>query len=327
MRAPKWVSAFFCLSILLAVLFISGCENSVTDPSQMSDDEYLQTVAVQSTFSNNPNDEDNLFATEIEDFDSEGAVFDSEGAAPVDSLYKWGRRVTNVNVNTSITSLGDTAKKVDVIKTVSGNLIVMYFVGGVLDSVVKPYVHEHKRNVTFKKVGSSPNPRRNWRVYEISAVDGQTISPQTGKDNIVMNKIEIYKNGQLELTLNGPDFTSNVFTARHFGGPGILNALPGDQVQVKVYLTSNQADKDMVTFHWAKNRHGRHRVLFEMTSEVQNGSTYDRIFERTFDIYNLHRRGVSNGYIGAATRSTLFDSDPSLLSTTYAGMKYFVRPF
>ena len=164
-------------------------------------------------------------------------------------------------------------------------------------------------------------------MYEVSGVDGQTTSPQVGKDNIVMNSIEIYKNGQLELTLNGPGFTSNVFKARFFGGPGILNALPGDQVRVKVYVTSNQADKDMVAFHWAKNRHGRHRVLFEMTSEVQNGSTYDRTFEKTFDIYNLHRRGVFNGYISATTRSTLFDSDPSLLSTTYAGMKYFVRPF
>lgn len=331
MKAPQKhtgsIRMMFILGVILAGLYLYGCQDSSVSTTDMTDDEYLQTTAIQSAFSSDEDDEDNLMSSEINDFESEGAVEDYDGAPPLDSIIKWGQVISNVNVNTSISGIGDSLKQVEVTRTVAGELIILYSTNGTVNTVRKPFTREQKRFVSFKKTGNHPNPRSRWRVYEVSAADGQTTSPMTGKDNIVMNKVEVYKNGILELTLTGPDFTVNKYLTRLFGGEGILKVRPGDQVNVKVYLTSNQADKDIVLFHWPKNPHRFHRVRFEMTSEVQNGSNWDRVFEKTFDIHNVHRFGVFNGYISASIRSTLFDTDPNLLSTTYMGMFYRVRNF
>jgi hypothetical protein len=179
--------------------------------------------------------------------------------------------------------------------------------------------------VIFKRIGRRPNPRFNWRVYQYSAVDGNTTNPQTGKDNIVINKVEIYKNNDLILTLYGPDFTINIFNARFFGANSLIESIRGDQVKFKVYATCNQSDTDIVSFHWARNSFGFHRERFELTSQTQNGSNYDRIYEKTFNIYSQHRHGIHNAFISVNTRSSLYDNSPLLFSSTYMGFPYRVR--
>ncbi|MBL0107460.1 MAG: hypothetical protein IPP52_09280 [Ignavibacteria bacterium] len=49
----------------------------------------------------------------------------------------------------------------------------------------------------------------------------------------MINKVEIYKNNSLLATLNGTDFTSNIFTSKYFGGNGLIEFNRGDQVKVK----------------------------------------------------------------------------------------------
>jgi len=323
MKQAKKLSILAVLAFLLISIYISGCKtDNITDPSAQSDDEYLQSTALNSAFSTDPDDDDNLFATEISDFDANGAVFNS----PIDSLLRWGRRVTNVNINTSISNSGDTMKNVIVTRTITGNFIIIGYVGGNLDSTVKPYTQEQKRLISFKRIGRNSRPRENWRVFQYSAIDGETKTPQTGKSNIVMSKIEFYKNNSLVLTLNGPDFTTNIFNARRFGGNGSMEVNRGDQVRIKVYATSNQSDTDIVSYHWARNSFGFHRESFVMTSQVPNGGSFDRTYEKEFNIYGNHHGGMNNAFISANTRSSLYDNSPSLFSSTYMGLPYRVRP-
>lgn len=328
----KTIHKLFFIIILLCFtivsIYISGCnDNNLTEPAMQSEDEYLITTALNTSFSPDPDDDDNLFANEVIDFDSEGPVADDESGfdTPIDSLLKWGRRITGTNVNASITNIGDTLKRVDVVRTIAGNFIVIGYINGSLDSAVKPYTQEQKRFVIFKRINNRPNPRFNWRVYRYSAVDGETKTPQTGKENIVMTKIEFYKNNNLILTLSGPDFTSNVFTSRFFGDNSLYDAQRGDQIRTKVYLTSNQSDTDIVSYHWARNSFGFHRERFEMTSQTPNGSNFDRTYEKTFVIYSQHNFGLHNSFISANTGSSLYDNSPSLFSSTYAGFPYRVR--
>ena len=65
-----------------------------------------------------------MIANDVFDFDSDGPVSDGPTGfdTPIDSILKWGRRVTNVNVNTNIASSGDTLKNVEVTKTSRGIL-------------------------------------------------------------------------------------------------------------------------------------------------------------------------------------------------------------
>lgn len=320
-----FIIIFICFAIIS--LYISGCNDNSTEPVMQSEDEYLMTTAINSAFSSDADDDDNLFANEVMDFDSEGPVADNGSGfdTPIDSLVKWGRRVTSANVNANITNIGDSLKRVDVTRSITGNFIVVGYINGILDSTVKPYSQEQKRSVTFRRINNRPNPRFNWRVYQYTAVDGETKNPQIGKENIVMTKIEFYKNNNLILTLNGPDFTSNVFTSRFFAGNGLFDAQRGDQIRTKVYLSSNQSDTDIVSYHWSRNSFGFHREKFTMTSQIPNGNNFDRTYEKTFEIYSQHNFGLHNSFISANTRSSLYDNSPSLFSSTYAGFPYRVR--
>lgn len=321
----------FAMAVLIitsvTLLGLSGCNENSTDTSNLSDDEYLKNTAINTAFSSDSDDDDNLFSNEVFDFDSEGPVENNSGGFdnPIDSLLKWGRRITGTNLNVNITSYGDTLKIANVTRTITGNFIVIGYINGVLDSTVKPYSQEQKRMVSFKRVDRRPNPRFNWRVYQYSAVDGETKTPQIGKDNIVMNMIEIFVNNNLVLTLNGPDFTSNIFTSKYFGGNGIFTANRNDQVRIKVYLTSNQNDTDIVAFHWARNSFGFHREPFVMTSQTPNGNNFDRTYEKTFNIYPNHYHGIHNGFISSNTRNSLYDNSSSLFSSTYMGLPYRIR--
>lgn len=327
--AIKITNFAILLFMFIASVHLSGCDKeNLTEPASMTDDEYLTTVAINTAFSTDADDDDNLFANEVLDFDSEGPVEDNGSGfdTPIDSLKKWGRRITGVNVNTSITTIGDTIKNVTVTRTISGNFIIVGYINGNLDSTLKPYSQQQKRLVTFKRIQRKSHPRFNWIVYQYTAVDGETQTPQSGKSNIVINKVEIYRNNNLLATLNGPDFTSNVFTSKLFGGNGLIEFSRNDQVRLKVFVTSNQNDTDIVSYHWARNSFGFHRERFVMTSQTPNGSNFDRTYEKTFQIYSHHNHGKHNAFLSADTRKSLYDNSPSLFSSTYMGFPYRVRP-
>lgn len=310
----------------ITLIFSSCSENSVENGS-LTDDDYIRYIALQGSYSGDPEDDDNLFYSDVMDFETGGAVYNNENNinTPIDSVIKWGRRITDKNANINITNYGDTLKDVAVEVNISGNFIIVGYINGVLDSTIKPFTQQQRRTMTFKRIHRHRNPRLNWRVYQYSAIDGETKTPQIGKDNIVMNKVEYYRNNDLILTLNGPDFTSNIFTARHFGNNSLIDIERGNQIKIKVYLTSNQNEQDIVAYHWSRNLNGYHREIFNMTSEIQNGNNFDRTYEKTFEIYHQHQHGMHNGYISANTRSSLYDNTTSLFSSTYMGLPYRVR--
>lgn len=311
-------------AIFSVLLIISGCnKNDVTSSDSGTINDYLKGEAVQSTDGSN-NDDNELLGNQISDFSDDGAVFNNTNSSLTgyDSLKFYGRRVTGVTVSTTFTVDTDTLKSIAVKRTISGNFIIKGYIGGTLDSTSKPYTEEQNRTASFKRVANTGHHRRDWRLYQVSAVDGQTTSPQQGKSNIVMNKVEIYANDVLAATLNGPDFTSNIFTTRYFSGGGIINIGRNANVKVKVYLTSNQADTDIVAFHWSRNSFGFHRVPFTMISQTPNGSNYDRVYEKSFTIYNTHRFGIFNSFISANTRNSLWNNEVSMFSSTYMGTPY-----
>ena len=319
MKSLKNYLGLFTIPVcFIFLLNITGCnkENSVTEASS-TENEYIQNEAIQST--DGSNDDDNeILGNETIDFEGEGAVAD----IGFDSLKMYGRRVTGVSTSVTFTIDTDTLKTVAVKRTITGNFIIKGYIGLALDSVSKPYIQEQIRTAAFKRVGRSNAHRRNWKLYQVSAVDGHTTSPQAGKSNITMTKIEIYKNSTLALTLNGPDFTTNVFTTRFLNTEGMLKLHRGDDVRVKVFATSNQSDTDIVAFHWARNTFGFHRVPFTMTSQTQVGANYDRTYEKTFTVYSNHRFGIFNSYISANTKSSIWNNSTGLFSSTYAGMPY-----
>jgi hypothetical protein len=308
------------LSSLFAIYLI-GCSESVA-PDNQTDDQYIQEVVTRGVGSNQQADED-LMLNEANDFDDGGAV-GGGGDTPIDSLLRWGRNVTGVNVNVNITTEGDSLKIAHITRTINGDFIIIGYVSGVLSTIVKPYTEVLKRDAIFKRIDHKLKPRYNWKLYKVSLVDGETTSPQVGSDYVQMAKVDVYINNNLTYTFQGPDFTQNVFMTRWFHGGGVPEVHHGDQVRIKVYTFSRQSEPDIVAWHWAKNAFGFHRVPFVMTSEIPNGQYWDRTYEKTFTIYSRHPFGVFNGYINASTHKSLYDNSPVEFASDLVGIPYRV---
>ena len=177
------------LIIILSIIFISGCNKDNVTNVMLTDDQYLQSV-VTNGYSANQNDEDNLMSYETSDLDNGGAIGDNDPVpmSPIDSIQKWGRKVTNVNLDFGITNQGDTVKVVNITRTITGNYIIMGYAGGILQTITKPYTEVFYRHVSFKRVNTSSDPRLNWRLYTISILSGGTTLPQAGNDKVSVSQ-------------------------------------------------------------------------------------------------------------------------------------------
>jgi hypothetical protein len=313
--------------VMLTALIISGCQKNAIEPNNMTDDEYVQSV-VSGGYDNDYTNEDNIMMQEYNDLNEGGAVLDNESippANPYDSLYKWGRRITGVNRNYNITNEGDSLKNVVVTTTFSGNFVIVGYQGGLKDTTVKQYTEVMKRNVVFKRVANTEYPRRNWRLYKVSILDGETTQPQAGSSQVQITKVEIYKNnsGTPTYVFNGPDFNSTLFTTKLFGGTGIPQLDRNDVVKVKIYTTSQLSSTDYVAFHWSKNTYGFHRIPFTLESQTGSGPYY-RIYSKDFNIYGNHRIGAHNAYFSANTHESLYDDDVNKFASDLVGIPFKV---
>lgn len=309
--------------ILLLSVFLSSCnkDNSV-EPTELTDEQFMQLV-INSGYSGTITDEDNLMSQEITDLDT-GAVSDDGGSlSPIDTLKKWGRKITNVNVNYQITG-NDSLKYIAVTRTITGNYIIIGYVGGVLQTITKPYKEVLNRNVVFKRIDRSPKPRYNWRVYQVSNLSGGTTEPQVGSQHEQINKVEVYKNGATTpaYTITGPEFQNSYWTTMRFGGAGIPVFSRGDQVHVKIFVNSTSpTPNDIVAFHWARNTFGFHRIPFAY--EGMSGT--DRVYSKTYTIYNQHKYGNHNAYFSASTHESLYDNDITKFASTEIGIPYRIQ--
>ncbi|MGC8858519.1 MAG: hypothetical protein ACP5P3_05315 [Ignavibacteria bacterium] len=327
MEKRNFLSGLLAISFtIIFALFSQGCKENATEPTELTDEEYVKQVVLNGY--DNSAVEDNLISQERTDFDDGAAVPDDDSGpiiSPLDSLKRWGRIITGNNININVEDSGDTLKIVHITRTINGYFRIIGYKNGQLDSVNKPYTQVFTRNVEFKRIGRSPYPRLNWRLYRVSCLDGQTTQPQIGSDYVMITKVEFYKNGSPLpiLVLNGPDFQNFYFTTAYFGGSGIPSVNRGDQVTIKVYTTSQLSDPDYVAFHWAKNTFGFHRKRFQLESQTGSGPYY-RIYSKTFNIYSQHRLGVFNGSISASTKESLYDDDISKFASDQVTFPYKV---
>ncbi|MDD5360985.1 MAG: hypothetical protein PHN88_02560 [Ignavibacteria bacterium] len=328
MRLSIFIKTFL-LTLFFAVItvYISGCDNNTTQPTAMTDNEYVQNV-ISSGYDNNYGNEDNLMSQEYYDLNNGGPVFDNDGGLnmnPVDSLYKWGRRITGVNRNYNVTDQGDTIKNVLITTTFTGNYMILAYVNGNLDTIIKPYTEVLKRNAVFKRIARTSYPRQNWRLYQVSAFEGETSHPQTGSSEVQITKVEIYKNGSQSpsYTFAGPDFTNTVFVTKYFGGTGLPQLDRNDHIQVKIYTTSQLDPVDYVAFHWAKNTYGFHRIPFALENQSGSGPYY-RVYTKSFNIYGAHMLGAFNAYFSASTHESLYETETGKFASDLVGIPFKV---
>ena len=307
---------------IFSLLIISCNKDNSVQNTEMTDNQYIQSV-ITGGYNTGNTVEDNLSSQEILDLDNGGAVKDNDNGPDntIDSLFKWGRKVRDVNVHYDISTSGDTMFTVNVTRTITGYYAIIGYSGGILDSVHKPYTEIFYRTVIFRRVDRTNHPYLNWRVYQVSNLDGGTTTPQVGTSEVQINKIEVYGTAGILYTFNGPNFQNQLYTTMKFGGNEIPSFTRGEQLTVKVYTTSQMADTDYVAFHWARNTFGFHRVPFTLESQTGTGP-YERVFTKTFSIYQNHLTGCFNSFISASTHESLYNDDAAKFASDEVGIPY-----
>lgn len=312
--------------VILGIFLLNGCNKNSVESNDITDDEFLKNVVLNG-YSQSSNDEDNLTSQEYNDLNDGGPVSDNEGGMynPVDSLKKWGRIISDVNVNINIDNEGDSLKNVLITRTISGNYVILGYQNGTLDTIRKPYTEVTNRKIVFKRINNYSDVRRNWRLYKIGVLDGGTTQPQIGSSKVRLDKVEVFLNGSgtPSYTFNRPDFQNIMFTTRYFGGSGIPVLTKGSQVKVKVYTTSQNSSIDYVAWHWARNSFGFHRIPFTLVDQSGSGP-YLRTYEKTFNIYNNHIIDARNGYLSASSHESLYDDNVNELASDMMGLPYWI---
>lgn len=302
--------------LLFTGLLITGCKkDSINDPNnQTASDEIsaIKQAAMADQFVNNNQDEQTFADQKIAptDYDETFAKTDS-AITPL----RWGRFITSVTSNVTVTTQGDTVSVAKVERTVTGVLKIMT---SATDTLSKPFVDKSVRNVIFRRIARDTKYFwKNWIPVATTLVQGGT-DPAPANDAIAIAKVELIA-GSNTLTITDPQ---NFWLRYHWLGY-MMRArggdLPdfhlGDSVRVQVTVQSQSPDTDIVAL-----RHGFdvprmtmmpipfrrvHMTLLSQTGPDQNGF-YTKVYERAI----RPGFGLGSFHIGvdAMTRSTLYDN-------------------
>src|SRR5436190_21895106 len=107
MNFPNFMKSIFIMLIIgIFSIYIGGCNDNSVVTDNITDDGYINEVVGATNDTHNQEDDNNIFANEKNDLDDGGMVSNHDGDTPIDSLIRWGRRITSVNINANITNSG-----------------------------------------------------------------------------------------------------------------------------------------------------------------------------------------------------------------------------
>ncbi|MBI4429841.1 MAG: hypothetical protein HY562_12070 [Ignavibacteriales bacterium] len=300
-------------SLVLALL-VSGCQNSLNGPEVDLTDAEKQEI-IQSIES------DPLFTSDRNSLDDDGAGMTMGKTETPIYPRAWGRRITEVTRDVTFEQLNDTTVLATITTTISGTVIIRakYSLSDtLLTTITKPFTEVLTRKAKFYK-----NPLavgRRWLHREVSAVKGGTDGSL-----VIINQVRAIV-GTDTLTIDNP--LNYFLKLGKFGGREVPE-LPSSFLQnitVQVTVTSADPDTDIVTLHrpYFAMMAGMFRPLsvrMTMISQTQNGSSYTRVYEKSWTGVVIGRHHV---FVGALTKSSIFD-DVAAFSSQLWGIPYIVN--
>jgi hypothetical protein len=295
---------------IVSCLWIAGCEkhNSV-EPATNTDQEAMSQLVAA----------DGFFAAENSVLDEGNPSTSLQKSAAVLVPRAWGIKVTSFNRDVNFNTLTDTTAEATVVNTIVGYLWI-YPQDTTKPLVQKNFTEVTTRNVKFVRVLRNKDPKNNWKISEISALQGGTIN-----GGITITNITFFIDGDT-IAISKP--LEYFFKVEERKGPHGLHYMEpslSDSFKVRVTVVSADPDSDIVVAHrpiMYKNYGGYRRGSMDLISSVPNGdNTYTRIYENTW-------RGAYSGkhhvMVNAITRQSIFD-DAAPLSSQIWGIPFIVE--
>jgi len=322
-------SLLFLLSAsVLAGMFVSGCQkdDGLNDQAPLgvtNEEEAMKFYAMNDEFV--ANEEETFADKSIETFDY--GTFGKVDAAI--TPLRWGRIVSSVTRTVSSTiQPGDTISISLVEKTIVGTLKIRALSEN-KDTVTidKPFTDLSTRKVIFKRVNRDPQKFwRNWVPVATSLVNGGTIAPN---NSVKIVKVQFVNPNGDDITVEKPNEYYlryrwlKLFTG---GQKDVPELTSGQALKIIVTVESTSPEEDLVALRYGFGGGNKKRVRLAMTSEVNDGGTYTRVFEisRTAPQFVHFHRGFFHMGVDVMTRASLHSDDVNLYAANWWGVPYRV---
>ena len=301
----------------LSFLLIFGCknaDNSVVQPNT-SGSTTDKTAMLELT------DADSAVSSFMPNYneDSEMNITSYDGVT-IYPIHVW-HRMALANRDFNVNVIGDSAFGT-ITSTFNGTLFIAASfdsTGGNRDTVIqKQFSTVVTRNLIFRKIDSTSDPRHNWRLEAVSLPKGGTQS-----QNVYVTKLTITLPNDSVIVITDPN-QFYLSRGRHWWHtiPVIRN---GDSVKVQVEIYSAYSDTDFVTLTHGADFQGRHRAkrLLKLISSTPSGNGFDKVYEQTYRVQQWP--GIYHAVINAIPRQVIFDPNAEVESDSW-GLLYAAIP-
>jgi hypothetical protein len=233
----------------------------------------------------------------------------------------WGRKIESFSRNVNFTVLTDSTATATVTHTLQGFVWITakYTMQDTTVSTIKKnFTETIVRLVKFVRINRTENPRKNWKISEVSAIKGGTTGSQ-----ITINEIRFYTDKDT-IIITDPNST---FLKLEGGIARVVPELAAGvnvPIRVQVVVKSSSPDSDFVYVHRPYFNVGvwQFRAHMNLLTSTSNG---DGTFNRVYEFYwKGVWQGRHNMIVSAITRSSIID-DTTPFSSQLWGVPFIVQ--
>ncbi len=306
----KWI--MFVSVVFTFIFLVSGCkENNSTEPTEKTDQEAMTLLVAN----------DALFSPESSLLDDGNPNSSLQKISAVIIPRAWGRKILSFNRNIAFTVVSDSTATATVTNTISG-YICIYPKDTTKQLTTKDFTEVTTRNVKFVRRPFTRERGKNWKISEISILQGGTTN-----NNITIQRLVFYIGGDTLEIENPLDYYLKVGQIHGRGGLHELVASSVHLFKIQVKVKSTDPDSDIVVAHrpvWASApglyRRGAMKLVSDST--VSNGDgTFSRVYENSWQGAWAGRHHVM---VNAITRESIF-TDSVAFSSQVWGIPYIVQ--
>ena len=304
---------FVIAAVFVSFLLLAGCEKS--NPTQTTPATTTDQGAMTELVAN-----DNLFSPEnsVLNDGNPNSSLQKTSAAIVPKA--WGIKISFFDRSLNFTVVSDTIAAAVVTNTIGGYFWI-YSKDTTKQLVKKNFTEVTNRNVKFVRILRDKDLRKNWKISELSILQGGT----TDSGLTIQEAVFFIGNDTLDIT----DPLNYYLRVGQTIGRWGLHEMPPSAIaplfKIQVTVKSTDPDSDIVVVHrplWSLGRGIYHRAPMKLISSVPNGDgTFTRVYENSWIGAWTGRHNV---VVNAVTRQSIF-ADSAAVSSQVWGIPFIVQ--
>ncbi len=298
----------------ISLVWLASCQRNTTGNDELNQDPET-TAAIQSVLE----DSTDLFFDGLDDASEDNIDVDdptwmggtSLSKTAAKSKIRFGRIATHpVERNIQINLDTDSTATAYIYTKFVGRFIVHKFYmdsdSVAIEKFFKPMVHEVQRIVHLRKFRDTDNPRKNWKIVDVSMSYGA--SPN---NNVEIVQLEVLPQGYDSVTVTDPltyfQNGASMFSYARFTEIKLRVTVSNTSANPVIFPEGTQAT-EAVRLIYGRNRQGHFaRSWFKWVGQDANGNN---IYEGIWTVRQF--RGIHHAIIDVVDNGTILNSDNDL---------------